>query len=352
MAYTTINKATDNFNATLYTGNGSSLAVDTGIDLTANGGLCIAKNRSASNKDWYWVDTVRGASKTILSNGTGTEQNYTTGITGFNNNGFQVGSATQTNGSSNTLVGYNWKAGTSVAGASNTDGSITSTVTANTTAGFSIVKWTGSGANGTIGHGLGSVPKAVIVKKLNSSENWFSYHEPLGNTGRLHLNTTDAVANNSGYWNSTTPSSSVIYLGSNGGNNASGDTYLAYCFADVQGYSKMGSYVGNGNADGTFVYTGFKPAWVMVKKYSATENWQMTDSVRDNNVSPNFARLMANTADAEATNTTWATIEKFSNGFKLGGTDGVSNGSGTSYIYMAFAEAPLVGTNNIPCTAR
>ena len=357
MAYTTINKGSSFMNPKLYTGNGaSSLAVVTGIDLTASGGLCIAKNRTASNKDWYWVDTVRGASKTILSNGTGTEQNYTTGITGFNNNGFQVGSATQTNGSGNTLVGYNFKAGSSVAGSTNTAGSIYSTVTANTTSGFSIVKYTGTGANATVGHGTGKIPTCIIIKNLSQGDaDWGVYHagtDPSIPANKyLNLNTTGALADGTSPFNDTKPTSSVFYLGNWVSTNGSSQNMIAYVFSDIQGFSKMGSYVGNGNVNGTFCFTGMKPSFVMIKRTNSAGNWSVYDDVLPAyNVNNLFT--MVNTADPQEARDS---IDFLSNGFKLRNSDltGTTNinVNGGNYVYMAFGQS-LVGTNNTPATAR
>ena len=352
MAYTTINKFTDYFNTKLYTGNGSSLAVDTGVDLTANGGLCIAKNRNATNKDWYWVDTIRGANKTIHSNGTGSEQNYTTGITGFNNNGFQVGSATQTNGNGNNLVGYNFKAGTSVTGSANTAGSINSTVSVNTTSGFSIVKYTGTSAVGTVGHGLSSAPKMVIVKNLdNGSTNWTVGTSLAASpiTGYLTLNTGNSWgADNTGF-NSTNPSSTVFSIGTgNAYTNASGNSFIAYCFADVQGFSKIGSYTGNANANGPFCYTGFFPSFVMVKNVSGSESWHVWDNKR----SPfNMRELVLYPNGAGVEEDVGADIDMLSNGFKLRSASTSVNGSSNSFIYMAFGQS-IVGTNGVTAKAR
>ena len=349
MAYTTINKSSEHFNTKLYTGNGSSLAVDTGIDLTANGALCIAKNRNASNKDWYWVDTVRGANKTIHSNGTGSEQNYTTGITGFNNNGFQVGSATQTNGSGNSLVGYNFKAGTSVTGASNTDGDVTSTITANTTSGFSIVRWTGTAGNISVGHGMSKIPKAILIKNLsNGAAQWVVYHVGTGNTKACYLNTTAAPTSVAGFFNNTTPTSSVFTVGTDTAVNGSGNSMLAYCFADVTGYSKSNSYVGNGNVNGGFIYLGFKPAFLMIKDGTGTGEWLIWDNKR----SPSNEMTKGIAANDSLVEDTTKEMDFLSNGFKIRTTDTNYNASGNTNIYIAFAEAPLVGTNNVPCTAK
>ena len=347
MAYTTINKSTEHFNTKLYTGNASTNAL-TGVGFQPD--LVWLKSRSfAQNHEMY--DAVRTATKRIYPNGSYAEDTNSTGLTAFNSDGFTLGSSNTINKSGDTFASWNWKAGGGQ-GSSNTDGSINTTYTSvNTTAGFSISKYTGTGSTGTIGHGLGAEPEVIIVKKLNSSESWFSYHKPLGNTGRLVLNATDAVATDSGYWNSTTPTSSVFSVTSNGSNNASNDIYMAYCFAPKTGYSKFGSYTGNGSTDGTFVYTGFKPAFLMWKRTNGTSDWHIVDNKRDTG-NETDVNLSPNSSTAESIGNGYNGVDFLSNGIKVrqGNTD--VNGSGSTYIYMAFAEAPLVGSNNIPCTAR
>ena len=346
MAYTTINKSGDYFNTVLYTGNGSTNNI-TGVGFQPD--WTWIKNRTdVSNHNLY--DAVRGTSAGKLkSNDSPAESYNASDLSSFNTDGFTVGGNNEVNGSGDNMVSWNWLGSNTTA--ANTDGSISSTVSANTTSGFSIVSYTGTGSNATVGHGLSSAPKMIIFKERNGTRNWRVYHKEMGNAKVMYLNTTSAEVSDTTAFNSTSPTSSVFSVGTSGGTNASGSTYIAYCFAEKTGFSKFGTYTGNGNADGSFVYTGFKPAFVLVKRYSGIEQWQMTDSVRDKNVSPNFARLTPDTTSAEATNTTWAKIEKFSNGFKLGGTDTVSNGSGSTYIFMAFGQS-LVGSNNIPATAR
>ena len=345
-----IDKPNLHFNTNLYTGNGSTQHSITGVGFQPD--LVWIKGRG-STYNHFWFDAVRGVGKQIYSNATTAEGTNLNNLYSFDSDGFslaQSGNDDVTNQNNINFASWNWKA--NGAGSANTDGSINTTATSvNTTAGFSICKWAGSGANATIGHGLGVAPKMIITKSLGTSA-WGVYHESLGNTKVLFLDTTAAESANVAYWNNTSPTSSVFSVGTDSAVNHSGNDMIAYCFAEKKGYSKFGSYTGNGNADGTFVYTGFKPAFVLVKRYSGTEQWQMTDSVRDKDVSPNFARLNPDTTSAESTNTTWAKIEKFSNGFKLGGTDTVSNGSGSSYIYMAFAENPIVGSNNVAAVAR
>ena len=258
-----IDKPNLHFNTKLYTGNGSTNAI-TGVGFQPD--FTWIKNRTGTN--WHTLyDAIRGTTKVLNSNETGAESTDTTGLTSFDSDGFTHGSGGNGNVNGGSFASWNWKA--NGAGSSNTDGSITSSVSANTTSGFSIVSYTGNGTSGaTVGHGLGAVPKMIIVKKLNGGASWTIYNSNLstGASSYLYLNSTDAEGTNyAGYWNSTTPTSSVFTLGNAGDTNGNTNTYIAYCFADVQGYSKFGSYVGNGNADGAFVYTGFKPAWVMIK---------------------------------------------------------------------------------------
>ncbi len=346
MSYTNgLDKPTDYFNTKLYTGDGTSSHAITGVGFSPS--LVWIKNRT-DTKQHHLFDVVRGASKFIESSTADAEATDTTTLSSFDSDGFTLGNSGKVNGSSVTAVSWNWLAGGTAS--SNTDGSITSSVSANTTAGFSIVSYTGTGANATVGHGLGAVPQTVIVKRRSSSESWMSYHEPLGNTGRLGFNFSDGVANSSTYWNSTTPTSSVFSIGTNGSTNASSETYIAYCFAEKKGYSKFGSYTGNGNADGTFVYTGFKPAFVIQKVTNTTAQWNMHDSVRDpfNQVN---RLLYPSNSNAEENNIS-DQMDFLSNGFKFKNTGAASNGSGNTYIYMAFAESPFVTSTGIPTTAR
>jgi hypothetical protein len=343
MAYTTINKSSEYFNTKLYTGTGATQAI-TGVGFQPD--FLWIKSRGLARSNQI-NDVVRGAGKIIATDNDSTEFTDTDRITTLDSDGFTLGSNDNVNGSSDNLVSWNWLA--NGAGVSNTDGDITSTVSANTTSGFSIVKWTGTGSNGTIGHGLGVAPKMVIVKSLANISYWMVYHASLGNAQEIYLNSTSA-SQASTTWNSTTPTSTVISLNGGAGNgvNYSGD-YIAYCFAEKKGYSKFGSYTGNNNADGTFIYTGFKPAWVLFKRSSATENWSLYDNKRLG-YNPQSYGLRPNISSAESEYATTASVDFVSNGFKIreAGTN-INNGT---YIYLAFAEEPLVGTNNIPATAR
>ena len=344
MAYTTIDNPTDYFNTVLYTGNGTNPTSITGVGFQPDW-LWIKRRDASGGHNLY--DVVRGSTNRLESHNSGAEAT-TSDISSFDSDGFTL-NTTGVNTSSATYVSWNWLAGGSAS--SNSNGSITSSVSANTTSGFSIVSYTGTGSNATVGHGLGAVPQTVIVKRRSgSSESWMSYHEPLGNTGRLGFNFDDGVANDSSYWNSTTPTSSVFSIGTNGSTNASSETYIAYCFAEKKGYSKFGSYTGNGNSDGTFVYTGFKPAFVITKRTTdGNESWHIFDNKR-NTFNEVNTRIQGNSSGGEDTA---APLGDFvSNGFKIRGTGGGINVSGKNFIYIAFAESPFVSSGGIPTTAR
>ena len=343
MAYTTINKSTDYFNTKLYTGNGSTNAI-TGVGFQPD--WIWIKNRSTTNAHNLF-DAVRGSNKKLDSSES-TAEVTATNLTSFDSDGFTLASNAGTNGSGNSLVSWNWKA--NGAGSSNSDGSITSTVSVNTTAGFSIVKYVGNGgSSATVGHGLGAIPKMILTKVTSASgNNWKVYHVSTGNTKVLQLNVSDAEAT-SGAWYNTTPTSSVFSLGNDGATNGSGKTTIAYCFAEKAGYSKFGSFTGNGNADGTFVYTGFKPSFILLKNTAISSSWLINDNKR-NGYNPNSRTITPNNNEVENTGTD--RTDFLSNGFKLRvGSSTAWNGSGNNIIYMAFGQS-LVGSNNTPCTAR
>ena len=337
----------DYFNTLLYTGTGSSNAV-TGVGFRPD--FVWIKGRDFSdNHNLY--DIVRGVEKRIVSNTNGAEEDRPAGLTAFGSDGFTVNTANGENKSSAPICSWNWRAGNSQ-GSSNTDGTINTTYTsANTTSGFSICKWTGTGSAGTIGHGLGAVPKMIIMKKLSSNVGWVVYHHSDGANKYLRLNTTDAEATDTNMFNNTTPTSSLFSLGTDSDNNGSGATYIAYCFAEKKGFSKFGKYRGNGNAtDAPFVYTGFKPQFVLWKRADSAGAWIMMDSKRSStNVMDDL--FEANTSGAEAQSSSYET-DFLSNGFKIRNTNNVFNNSSGTYVYMAFADQPLVSSNNVPATAR
>jgi len=350
MAYTTINKSTDYFNTKLYTGNATSRSI-TGVGFQPD--FTWIKNRDSGSLWHQLQDAVRGAGKNLYSNKTNAEADAAgAALTSFDSDGFTIGTGNGVNGSGNNIVSWNWKAANS-SGSSNSDGSITSTVSANTTAGFSIVSYTGSSANsniGTVGHGLSAAPKVLIVKDRDASSDWQVYHGSLDNNKILELNDSAAASTDANAWNNTAPTSSLFTVGDNSYTNANGRKFIAYCFAEKQGYSKFGSYTGNGNADGSFIFTGMKPSFLMLKRTDTTGSWQMYDNKRNpHNVVTN--RLAADLSSEESTSGS-ADIDFLSNGFKMRNSIADWNASGGSYIYMSFAKASLVGSNNVPCTAR
>ena len=338
----------DYFNTKLYTGNGSTNAI-TGVGFQPD--MCWWKMRSGT-EDHALGDAVRGAEYIVKPNSTDGQAQSASYFASFDSDGFTLGSDTKTNGNGSTYASWNWKANGQ--GSSNTDGSINTTYTsANTTSGFSIIKYTGNSTSGaTIGHGLGAVPKVFMCKKTNSSgDSWRVYTAMTGNQSQLALDQTSAAdSGNTSMWNSTTPTSSLITLGNHTGVNGNTDTFICYAFAEKTGFSKFGSYTGNGNADGTFIYTGFKPAFVMIKNTSATESWYIVDTKRPGYNTNNYY-LLPNSSGAEGTSTSLAT-SLLSNGFKIENSDTSMNTSGQTYIYMAFAEAPLVSSNGVAATAR
>ena len=351
MAYTTIDNPELYFQTKLYTGNGSSRSITFDGDEDMQPDWCWFKARSQAYNHALF-DSVRGTTKLIRSNQTTAEETHSTTLTAFNSNGFSLGGGDAfTNANSVTYASWNWKAGGSAS--SNSNGSITSSVSVSTDAGFSIVSYTGNGTQGaTIGHGLGIKPSWILVKRRDNTSDWLNYHSSLGATKSIFLNATHASGTYN-YWNSTEPTSSVfeIFSSTSAAINASGGTYIAYCFAEKKGYSKFGSYTGNGNADGIFVYTGFKPAWVMVKKSSGTNAWLIVDNKRDT-FNATDGQLFANTSGAEDTSSTNNNFDYLSNGFKTRNTGDAYNGSSATYIYMAFAESPFVNSNGVPTNAR
>jgi hypothetical protein len=286
---------------------------------------------------------VRGAGPYIQSNTSDPEASGP-GAFGstlaFTSDGYTLDNGTSdnlyVNAGSETYVGWAWKANGS--GSSNSDGSITSTVTANTTAGFSIVKYTGTKANATIGHGLGAVPKMIIIKDTSNVESWVVGHSKIGFTKNLFLNLSYAEQTSATIWQNTAPTSSVFTIGTSDGVNKSGGVHIAYCFTEVEGYSKITSYEGNSNTDGPFIYCGFRPSFVLIKNADAAEDWWIQDAVREPFNGGNMSRLSPNTIGAEADNVPW--FDFVSNGLKVRYNAGAINSSGT-HVVIAFAETPF-----------
>ena len=349
MAYTTIEDPTKFFNTLLYAGNGGTQSI-TGVGFQPD--WVWLKDRTAGNSHKLY-DGVRGATKYLISDTTSADATQSNGLTSFDSDGFTLGSYGGTNNSSNNYVSWNWLAGGSAS--SNSDGDITSSVSANTTAGFSIVSYTGTGSNATIGHGLGVAPAFMMIKNRGAAQGWCIYHHKntsAPQTDFLSINSTDATVDASDRWNDTAPTSSVFSVGNHADTNGGSATYIGYFFNEVKGYSKFGSYAGNGNADGIFVYTGFKPAWVMQKSSSVSgTGWHILDTKRSSS-NPNFLDISANSSNAEYSGSGYRDIDFLSNGFKIRVSAADLNKSGASYIYMAFAESPFVNSNGIPNNAR
>tara|TARA_Y100001963_G_scaffold27315_1_gene37241 strand:- start:24 stop:1088 length:1065 start_codon:yes stop_codon:yes gene_type:complete len=354
MAYTTIDDGSEYFHTQLYTGNGSSNTITNDA------------NAGDFKPDWVWIktrnatrnhntyDSSRGVTKAFEVNDGPAETTVSAGLTSFNTDGFTVGSDSNVNQGSINIVAWQWKAngGTATASGSESGNNPAYSYQANTTAGFSIVTYTGTGSAGTVSHGLGVAPDWILVKnRTDSGTDWCVYHSnntSAPETDFIKLNTDEATEDVSSIWNDTAPTSTVFTVGTSNGTNGDGDNYLSFCFAEKKGYSKFGLYNGNGNANGVFVYTGFKPAWLMIKRTDSTGNWFIFDNKRDGFNSENN-RL---TADGDLAEADPGESELLSNGFKLRFTSGNVNSSSGTYIYIAFAEHPFVSSKGVPVTAR
>ena len=348
MAYTTINKSTNFFDTGHYTGNGGTINV-TGMNFQPD--LSWLKCRSIAYHHRVY-DAIRGVGVSLRTNANNADTtNAGEGVTAFNSDGITViqGSNTEYGNNGETYASWNWKAGTT-SGLSG--GTITpSSYSINTTSKFGIYKYTGNGTNGaTIAHGLGAVPTFMIFKKTSGTDDWKVYHKSIGAAKSIRLDSTDSESSDSTLLNSTAPTSTLITLGTSSAINTNSETYICYAFCDVQGYFKTGQYLAHNNIDGNFCFLGFKPACLIVKAYSGgssnSRDWQMVDNKRlgynvDNNC------LFPNLSNAEDTGDV---VDLLSNGFKIRSTTGTWNTNGESYIYMVWAEEPLVGDN--PATAR
>ena len=348
MAYTTIDDPTSFFNTVLYAGTGSSQSISVGFQT-----------------DWTWIkdrdstenhnifDTVRAATKRISSNRSNAEDTQAQQLTAFGSNGFTVGTDSGANHNGRNYVSWNWLAGGSAS--SNSNGGITSSVSVNTTSGFSIVSYTGTGSAATVGHGLSSKPELMIFKNRDRSANWVIYHHELNSQPEqayIYFSTMGGRDGYSGFFNSTAPTSSVFSIGTDSDFNSSGEKMIGYCFHSVKGFSKFGSYTGNGNADGPFVYLGFKPAFVIIKQIGTDGiSWQMRDNKRDS-FNDGTRTLFPDTNDSESSGGTSYNLDYLSNGIKIRTPHARYNSSGVSYIYIAFAESPFVNSNGLPNNSR
>jgi len=353
MAYTTIDKPSDYFETILFTGNGSNGHAISGLDFQPD--WVWLKNRNTTNTHEAF-DSVRGATKTLYPDRSDAEYvNATGSLTSFNSDGFTVGSGDGANKSGSGIASWNWKAGTSFTNdASSTGiGTIDSTGSVSQEAGFSIISYTGNGtANQSVAHGLGATPKFIIIKPRSAVGYWCVTNPrfvSVSDPNILYLQETAAEADDTNINGTTAPSSTVFGVDDYGAVNTNGQTQIAYCFTPIKGYSAMGTYVGNGSTDGTFVYTGFKPAWVMVKRTDSTNDWKIIDNKRSP-INPTAGTLKANSSGAEDTSEIY--YDFCANGYKIRLNAGALNASGGTYIYMAFAENPFTTSTGVPATAR
>ena len=330
MAYTTIDDPSAYFKVQLYTGTGSSHAVafnDT--DTTMQPDLVWIKQRDDAVSHFLF-DSVRGTTKWLKGDDTTAENTDANSLTAFGSDGFTVGTGTSFNNSSSTYVAWCWKE--------------------SATAGFDINIHSGTGSSADVSHNLSAVPEIIMTKRRSATQQWFVYTTTTGSQDALFLDSTSAESNQPAAYDAL-PTSSVTNYGNDNAVNGSGDTYVAYLWKNVQGFSRMGIYKGNGNADGPFVYTGFKPAWLMIKHTGSTQGWEIWDNKRSpSNSGGNI--IAANSDAAERSNSTWAALDFLSNGFKVRYTDALNNTNGSTYFFMAFAEAPFVNSEGVPCTAR
>ena len=353
MAYTAIDKSTDHFETILYSGNNTTNTAITGLDFEPD--WVWIKSRSAAASSALF-NSVIGVTYHQVTNANSTQAGDGSYFKSFNSNGFTIGTGGQVNDSGVTYISWNWKAGTSFSNdASSTGvGTIDSSGSVNDTAGISICKWVGTGSNGTVKHGLTTKPQVILQKNTGYAYDWYTWHDGIPINQYLKLNTQgSATSSDSGgvTFGNTDPTTSVFSLGNDGGSNRSGDTHLAYIFSERKGFSKFGSYTGNGNADGTYVDLGFRPAWVMTKRSNNSENWYIIDNKRSP-FNPPLNASYANLNYAEDTNATGRIQDFLSNGFKLRTSDTAVNGNGDTYVYYAFAENPFVTSTGIPVTAR
>ena len=335
----------DYFNTVLYTGNESAGHSITGVGFQPD--FIWFKNRGTTDSHAVY-DAVRGVTKEINPDTGDGETTQSTGLTSFDSDGFTTGARTLLNSNNQPLASWHWKM--NGAGSSNSDGSVTSTVSVNSTAKMSIVKWTGTGSAATIGHGLGVKPDYIIVKCLDSGENWMIWSNSMGANQYLRLSTSASIGTGTNEWNNTVPTTSVFYVGSENTTNKSGVGMVAYCFSNVDGFCRAGEYGGNGNTDGSFIYTGFRPSFILTKlANTGSEDWKLHDIKRPGfNLTNDFLQPSNNGAELDTSNQ----MDILSNGFKWRSANTATNSSGNTIVYMAFAAEPLVSSNNIPATAR
>ena len=354
MAYTNIDDPSAHFQSAIYSGSNSLQAITNDGNSDLKPDFLWIKQRS-STENHMLVDSTRGVTKYLLSDSTIAEQTVTSRVETLDTDGFTLnGASNPVNALGGTYVGWQWKANGGTT-SSNTDGDLTSTVQFNSTAGFSIVTYTGKSPIEPlqVGHGMGEAPDVVLVKNRDGSRNWVMYHKdltaPAANRYLMLDNAVYGELANSTIWGNVAPSSTIITTGENASVNQPSENFVAYCWKERQGFSKFGKYVGNGSTNGTFIYTGFKPAWIMCRRIDGGGNsWDMHDSARDP-FNPSGRTFYANSDGAELTGNN---VDLLSNGFKQRDTSANRNGSGNTYIFMAFAENPFVTSSGIPTTAR
>tara|TARA_S200002703_G_C3756528_1_gene232773 strand:- start:24 stop:1079 length:1056 start_codon:yes stop_codon:yes gene_type:complete len=348
--YTTINDGTAHCQSITYSGNGVNPTTKTyGGNSNMQPDLCVGRKLSSAGDSWYWVDSTRGATRRIMSDNTNAEDGF--GLNAFATDGFTCSGLNNQNQSGQTYINYGWKANGGTT-STNSSGTITSTVQANTTAGFSIISYTGNGTDGaTIGHGLNATPEIFFPKCTSTSTNWEMYYFPPGGTRQYsYLNLT----NQFNTWSHNAPSSTIISLSGSGDSNGNGRTNIGYAFHSVQGFSKIGTYTGNGSVDGPFVYTGFKPAWFMTKRVDAASYWTLWDNKRSSSGGGNeldyYLELNAN--NEQSTGNSVNDVDFLANGVKIREDNGDINADGSPILFMAFAENPFVSSAGVPTTAR
>ena len=348
-AFTAIDDAGSYYNTTLYDGTGASNAI-TGVGFAPD--MVWVKNL-ASTTNQVIFDTVRGTTKSWYANETDVEVTDANGLTAFGADGFTVGSWVQSNTSGNDYASWNWNMGTTT-GISGSPSTTPTGYSFSAAAGQSIITYVGTsvaggGPSATLPHGLGKAPEFIMVKNLTQGARDNNvYHEYIGNTHRLYLNQDAASIASSSAWDDTSPTSTLFTVGGNEATNELDKNFAAYCFTSIQGYSKFGDYIGNGDADGQFINLGFRPAFLLIKRTDGVANWYMFDNKRlgynvDNN---------ANRPDENWSRDTTDVLDLLSNGFKLKASSSSWNGSGDEYIYAAFADNPFVNSNGVPGTSR
>jgi hypothetical protein len=350
MAYTTVDNPELYFQVKTYTGNGSTQSITFDGSENMKPDIVWVKQRN-SNNGGIQYDSTRGANKKLDLNSNNAQETQTDGLSSFDTDGFSTGANNAVNDGSDTYCTWNWNVGEGST-SSNSNGGITSTVQANTTAGISILQFTGSGSDATVGHGLTAAPETFWIKNISAgSSNRISFWDALGGGKFLRQDTTDTAGTDSNMFNNTAPTSSVITVGTDSATNNSGSTFNVVCVHSVQGYCKVGSYTGNGSSDGSFIFTGFKPAFIYVKNHSTgSYKWIIQDNKR-NLFNPRDKYIYPNESEAEAESSNF-NLDFYSNGFKPRNTRSETNDNNNKYVYLAIAESPQVNSNGVPNNAQ